>query len=68
MFFPPLAVAKFIDLAEVVSLEGSNAIAEIVTPEGKRSLEAGFSLNDVKSGPDGKGTVALWFEGSTVAR
>ncbi len=24
-------------------------------------------VNDVKSGPDGKGAVALWFEGSTVA-
>lgn len=24
-------------------------------------------INDVKSGPDGKGAVALWFEGSTVA-
>jgi hypothetical protein len=24
-------------------------------------------INDVKSGPDGKGAVALWFEGSTIA-
>jgi hypothetical protein len=32
------------------------------------SAQPTLIVNDVKSGPGGKGAVALWFEGSTIAR